>query len=50
MCEEFCLVCEQCDKFRNGCQGQRGSFFFNLCPTMELPYDNSPEYILSESV
>lgn len=34
MCEEFCLICEQCDKFKNGCQGQRGTFFLNLCSSL----------------
>lgn len=34
MCEEFCLICEQCDKFMNGCQGQRGDFFTTFCPSV----------------
>ncbi|WP_418790285.1 hypothetical protein [Phosphitispora sp. TUW77] len=33
MCEEACINCEQCDDFKNGCQGQIGSFFDELCPT-----------------
>lgn len=35
MCEADCIQCEQCDKFRNGCQGQRGSFDRGLCPEQE---------------
>ncbi len=33
MCEEACLICEQCDKFKNGCQGQIGTFDCDLCPS-----------------
>lgn len=33
MCEETCLICEQCDCFKNGCQGQRGSFNNEFCPS-----------------
>lgn len=32
VCEEACLVCEQCDKFKDGCQGQVGTFDKSMCP------------------
>ncbi len=33
MCEEACLICEQCDEYKNGCQGQTGTFDCALCPS-----------------
>ena len=33
MCEEACINCEQCEEFKNGCQGQTGTFCDELCPT-----------------
>lgn len=32
MCEEACLICEQCEKFKDGCPGQTGTFDCDLCP------------------
>jgi len=32
LCEEACLICEQCEKFKDGCPGQTGSFDRALCP------------------
>ena len=33
MCEEACLICEQCDDYKNGCQGQIGTFDDDFCPS-----------------
>lgn len=33
MCEEACLICEQCDDYKNGCQGQIGTFDNEFCPS-----------------
>lgn len=45
MCEETCLICEQCDKYLNGCQGQRGTFYNTLCPSSIITpvVDQCPE-------
>lgn len=32
MCEAACLQCNQCEKFKNSCQGQTGTFKPEMCP------------------
>ncbi|ADG81952.1 hypothetical protein Tfer_0040 [Thermincola ferriacetica] len=32
MCWEACILCEQCENFKNGCSGQVGTFYKELCP------------------
>ena len=34
MCEEAYLICEQCENFKNGCQGQTGTFDNIRCPSV----------------
>ncbi len=34
MCDEACLICEQCEKFKDGCPGQIGTFDKELCPSL----------------
>lgn len=35
MCEPASFQCANCDKFKNGCPGQTGTFNSDLCP--EIP-------------
>ncbi len=45
MCEETCLICEQCDDYKNGCQGQTGTFDNTFCPSIIIE-----EQIIEEPV
>lgn len=42
MCEHTCLICEQCDDFRNGCLGQTGTFDNVFCPSYMFAEEKNP--------